>query len=190
MPEESDSDQEKDESEIEAEMLRMMEQEATAESPSEEQPAERSGGGEEDEMMRMMEQAMADSHQDASAPSDAATDEMLEMEMLKAMQGNEAGAVPAPFQAFPAPSEAEGLPANLSRILGVNVKITVELGGNHVPIKEVLSWGDGTLVELERMDREPVDVLVNGRLFARGEVVVVGESFGVKITELLTVGKQ
>jgi flagellar motor switch protein FliN/FliY len=77
-----------------------------------------------------------------------------------------------------------GSPA-LTRLLGVNVKITVELGANLTPIRDVLQWDSGTLVELERLDREPVDVLVNDKLFARGEIVVVGETFGVRIIELL-----
>ena len=74
--------------------------------------------------------------------------------------------------------------------MDVNVKMTVELGGNRLPINDILLWGDGTMVELECMDREPVDVLVNGKLFARGEVVVVGETFGVKITELIAANTQ
>lgn len=175
----------KSESEIEAEMLRMMEQEAAGEASADAAPASESGDSAEDEMMQMMQQAMTESQEEAGASASAPTDQVLEMEMLKAMQGDDASGVAAPFQAFPAPADTESVSTGLSRILDVDVKMTVELGSNHVPIKDILLWGEGTVVELERMEREPVDVLVNGKLFARGEVVVVGETFGVKITELL-----
>jgi flagellar motor switch protein FliN/FliY len=175
----------KSDEELEAEMLRMMQQEASGDAPSETPPAA-STDSPEDDMMRMMQQAMSEAQAETGASGSASSaDQMLEMEMLKAMQGDEAGSVAAPFPAFSAPVDTAGPSAGLSRILDVNVKITVELGSNQTPIKDILQWGEGTLVELERMDREPVDVLVNNKLFARGEVVVVGETFGVKITELL-----
>ncbi|MSS70524.1 MAG: flagellar motor switch protein FliN [Candidatus Latescibacteria bacterium] len=182
MPDEANRG-DKSEDELEAEMLRMMQQEASGTEPSEAALASESDNP-EDEMMRMMQQAMAEA-QAETLPSGGASNDMLEMEMLKAMQGDDAGSPAAPFPSFSAPVDTEGVTAGLSRILDVNVKITVELGSNQTPIKEILQWGEGTLVELERMDREPVDVLVNNKLFARGEVVVVGETFGIKITELL-----
>ena len=186
MPEEAGGEEGKDESEIEAEMLRMMEQEATGDSSEDEAPSsgdDSSDTGDESAMMDMMQAAM-DEGQGAAPESDS--DQMLEVEMLKAMQGDDAGGLTASLPGLAPPPEAEGVPSTLNRVLDVNVKMTVELGGNRVPIKDILTWGDGTMVELERMDREPVDVLVNGKLFARGEVVVVGETFGVKITELIT----
>ena len=186
MPDEANRG-DKSEDELEAEMLRMMQQEASPSSeatPASESESE--SDNPEDEMMRMMQQAMAEVQTDTPASgSGGASNDMLEMEMLKAMQGDDAGAPAASFPSFSAPVDTEGVASGLSRILDVNVKITVELGANQTPIKDILQWGEGTLVELERMDREPVDVLVNNKLFARGEVVVVGETFGVKITELL-----
>ena len=59
------------------------------------------------------------------------------------------------------------------------------MGGALVPIKDILAWQSEEVVQLEPEEHEPVDVLVNGRLFARGEVMVVGDTFGVKITELV-----
>ena len=175
----------KSEDELEAEMLRMMEQEASG-AESKEAAPEAPSDNPEDEMMRMMQQAMSEVQAETpTSGAEPSADRMLEMEMLKAMQGDDTGGAVAPFPAFSAPPDMDGGATSLSRILDVNVKITVELGSNHTPIKDIMQWGEGTMVELERMDREPVDVLVNNKLFARGEVVVVGETFGVKITELL-----
>ena len=181
MPDEKD----KSDADIEAEMLRMMEQEASG-GASQDTSQEASSDNPEDEMLKMMQDAMSETQGGGeAAPVD---DKVLEMEMLKAMQGEGGGGSPAAvssFQSFSPPVGVEGTSAALSRILDVNVKITVELGANHTPIRDILTWDSGTLVELERLDREPVDVLVNDRLFARGEIVVVGETFGVRITELL-----
>ena len=179
-------EKDKSDADIEAEMLRMMEQESSG-GASQESSQEASSDSPEDEMMKLMQDAMSETQgEGGGAPVD---DKMLEMEMLKAMQGDDTrGGSPAatPFQTFAPPAGAGGTSSALSRLLGVNVKITVELGANHTPIRDILLWDSGTLVELERLDREPVDVLVNDKLFARGEIVVVGETFGVRITELLS----
>ena len=63
--------------------------------------------------------------------------------------------------------------------------MTVELGRAQMRIKEILSLGQGSVVELDRLAGEPVDVLVNGQLIAQGEVVVIDENFGIKITSLV-----
>ncbi len=75
--------------------------------------------------------------------------------------------------------------SNMELLLDVDMTLTVELGRTKRSVKEVLSYGEGSIVELEKLSGEPVDVLVNGRLVARGEVVVIDESYGVKITELI-----
>ncbi len=63
----------------------------------------------------------------------------------------------------------------------------MELGRTHRKIREVLELGPGSVVELDKLAGEPVDVLVNGKLFAKGEVVVIDENFGVRITDILTI---
>jgi len=78
----------------------------------------------------------------------------------------------------------EGAP-NLDLLLDVQLEITIELGRTRKEIREVLALSPGAVVELDRLAGEPVDVLVNGRLLARGEVVVVGESFGVRIVDIV-----
>lgn len=71
-------------------------------------------------------------------------------------------------------------------LLQVPMNITVELGRTTLPMQEVLGLGKGAVLELDRMAGEPVDILVNGRLIAKGEVVVIEENYGVKISAILS----
>lgn len=79
-----------------------------------------------------------------------------------------------------------GVPGNIDLIVDIPVRITVELGRTRKTIGEVLALGPGSVVELNKMAGEPVDVLVNGKLIARGEVVVIDESFGIRVTEVVS----
>lgn len=74
---------------------------------------------------------------------------------------------------------------SMDLLLDVDLDLSVELGRANVPVREVLQLGSGSIVELNKLAGDPVDVLVNGRLIARGEVVVVDENFGVRITEIM-----
>lgn len=74
--------------------------------------------------------------------------------------------------------------------MDVQLGVTVELGRTSLPVKEVLQLGPGSVVELEKTAGEPVDILVNGTPVARGEVVVVDDNFGVRVTELVNSEKQ
>ncbi len=74
---------------------------------------------------------------------------------------------------------------NLDLLLGVTLRVAVELGRTKMSIEDVLKLGPGSVVELEKLAGEPVDVLVNDRLIARGEVVVIEDRFGVRITDVL-----
>ncbi len=74
---------------------------------------------------------------------------------------------------------------NLELILDIDVGVTVELGRSEMAIKEVLELAPGSVIELNKLAGEPVDVLVNGAPVAKGEVVVINEHFGVRITEIL-----
>jgi len=76
--------------------------------------------------------------------------------------------------------------ANLDAILDVPVTLTLEIGATQLPIKELLSLGQGSVIELERMRGEPHDVLVNGTLIAQGEVVVVNDQFGIRFTDIVS----
>jgi flagellar motor switch protein FliN/FliY len=74
----------------------------------------------------------------------------------------------------------------LEFILDIALEVSVELGRGRMEIQNVLQLGPGSVVELSKLAGEPLDVLVNGRLVARGEAVIVGEKFGVRITEVVS----
>ena len=74
---------------------------------------------------------------------------------------------------------------NLQRMLDVPLTLTVELGSTEMPLAEVLRLDAGAVVTIDRLPGEPIDLLINGRHFARGEVVVINEAFGYRITELV-----
>jgi flagellar motor switch protein FliN/FliY len=76
-------------------------------------------------------------------------------------------------------------PANLDLLMDVPVKLSVELGSCHMPMREVLQLTTGSVVQLDKVADAPVDLFVNQKLVARGEVVVVEDQFGIKLTELL-----
>ncbi len=80
---------------------------------------------------------------------------------------------------------ATELPGNLDMFLDVPVSVTVQLGSCQLPMRDVLQLSSGSVVQLEKLADAPVDVLVNEKLVARGEVVVVDNRFGIKITEMI-----
>jgi len=75
---------------------------------------------------------------------------------------------------------------NIDLLMDVDLPISIELGRTKMPISDILSLGSGSVVELNKLAGEPVDLLVNNKVVARGEVVVVDENFGLRITQLLT----
>ena len=79
---------------------------------------------------------------------------------------------------------------NIGLILDVFMEMTVELGRTKKQIKEILSIGEGTIIELDKLAGEPVDILVNHKAIAKGEVVVIDENFGVRVTEILPPGER
>ncbi|MFC1528870.1 flagellar motor switch protein FliN [Candidatus Latescibacterota bacterium] len=83
------------------------------------------------------------------------------------------------------PSDEDVDKGNIDRLLDVVLNLSVELGQKQMQIKEILDLGPGKIIELDKLAGEPVDLLVNGKLLAKGEVVVVDENFGVRITDLI-----
>lgn len=75
---------------------------------------------------------------------------------------------------------------NIGLIMDVNMEMTVELGRTKKQVKEILGMGEGTIIELDKLAGEPVDILVNHKPIAKGEVVVIDENFGVRVTEILS----
>ena len=150
------------------------------------------GGDLEAEMLRMMQEELGGDDSDAEAGPDSGgetdVDSLLEEEMLKAVEqetGGDAGGALSAFMGAPAGpdygDEAEGI----EKLTDVEVEITVELGECLVPIQEIMTWATGSVVELNPEEHETVKVLLNGSPFATGEIVVVGDTFGVRIVELL-----
>jgi flagellar motor switch protein FliN/FliY len=76
-------------------------------------------------------------------------------------------------------------PNNLNLVLDVPVSLTIELGSCQLPMKEVLQLSIGSVVQLDKSADAPVELSVNGKLIARGEVVVIEDKFGIKITEVI-----
>lgn len=92
-----------------------------------------------------------------------------------------AGDGPKPFA-----TGGEGHVNDINMVLDIPVQLSVELGRTKVPIKHILQLGQGSVVELDALAGEPMDVLVNGYLIAQGEVVVVNDKFGIRLTDVVT----
>jgi flagellar motor switch protein FliN len=94
---------------------------------------------------------------------------------------------PAAFTNFgPSPGMTPQAENDLNMILDIPVQLTVELGRTKIPIKNILQLAQGSVVELDALAGEPMDVLVNGYLIAQGEVVVVNDKFGIRLTDIVT----
>ena len=82
--------------------------------------------------------------------------------------------------------EESGEPASLDLILDIPLAVTVELGRSKMLINDLLQLGQGSIIELTKLVGDPLEILVNDKLVARGEVVVVNEKFGVRLTDIVT----
>jgi len=94
---------------------------------------------------------------------------------------------PAPiFNPLQAGTASSTTAADIDLVLDIPVQLTVELGRTKIPIRHILQLAQGSVVELDGLAGEPMDVLVNGCLIAQGEVVVVNEKFGIRLTDIVT----
>ena len=80
----------------------------------------------------------------------------------------------------------DAAPSNLDVVLDIPVRVSMEVGNTQIPIRTLLKLTRGSIVELDRLAGEPLDVLVNGTLIAHGEVVVINEKFGIRLTDVLS----
>ena len=92
---------------------------------------------------------------------------------------------PAQFQSFSETQNPVAGQENIGLIMDVPLEVTVELGRTTKSISDILNFAPGTIIELNRIAGEPIDVLVNGKFVARGEVVVIEENFGIRVTEII-----
>lgn len=94
------------------------------------------------------------------------------------------------FQSFEDGGAVTSGPSNLDMIMDIPVQLTVELGRTKIAIRSLLQLAQGSVVELDGLAGEPMDVLVNGCLIAQGEVVVVNDKFGIRLTDIITPGER
>ena len=110
--------------------------------------------------------------------------QMQQMPQMPQMQ--QANIQPAQFQAFNTQMPQQmASQENIGLIMDVPLEVTVELGRTKKSIAEILDFTPGTIIELDKIAGEPIDVLVNGKFVAKGEVVVIEESFGIRVTEII-----
>jgi len=145
----------------------------------------------------MQEQSDTEGADNSGAEDDwaAAMNEQAEAEKVAADLQAAADSADSPYQAKPASqlfpdfgaqAGGGGGSAELDMILDIPVQITVELGRTKLSIRNLLQLAHGSVVELDGLAGEPMDVLVNGTLIAQGEVVVVNEKFGIRLTDIIT----
>lgn len=149
--------------------------ESTAEFPPEGAPAD----GEQDAMAAEWEAALAQQSTTPQPDLDDFAGAASEVTNAASQM------TPAAFANF-APSPASAAGNDINMILDIPVQLTVELGRTRIPIKNILQLAQGSVVELDAMAGEPMDVLVNGFLIAQGEVVVVNDKFGIRLTDIVT----
>lgn len=105
---------------------------------------------------------------------------------MYAMPPQDLNIQPAQFQSFMPTQNLDGIaPENIDLIMDVPLEVTVELGRTSKSIKEILDFSPGTVIELDKLAGEPIDVLVNGKFVAKGEVVVIEENFAIRVTEII-----
>ncbi len=120
----------------------------------------------------------------AAAPPPMAAPQMG-MPMMGQPQQQPVNVQPAQFTQFSGNYAMAYSPENIDLIMDVPLEVTVELGRTHKSIHDILDFAPGTIIELNKIAGEPIDVLVNGKYVAKGEVVVIEESFGIRITEIM-----
>jgi len=163
--------------------------EATDDQPLEEESqAEDSGVNAEEDVTVVSESGetapVEDAAADAGTTEDAekSAEEAAAEEAMLAMMEGASTAVAEPEESA---AESEPAPGNLDLLMDVALQVTVELGRKEMRFSEILQLGKGSLVELNKVADEPVDIYVNQSKVAEGEVVVVDDHFGVRITKLL-----
>lgn len=135
---------------------------------AEQASADGSGAAEDDWGAALAEQATAESH--SSSP----------------FSGSNAPAAKVQFDQFSPSGATTGTPNNIDMVLDIPVNLTVELGRTKLAIRSLLQLAQGSVVELDGLAGEPMDVLVNGCLIAQGEVVVVNDKFGIRLTDIIS----
>ncbi|WP_328185060.1 flagellar motor switch protein FliN [Marinobacter sp. OP 3.4] len=133
-------------------------------------------------------ESAGDDHDDEWA---AAMAEAEGSEQKTEAEGKQVKAAPMEdFGDMPEPGEVPGTEPDLDVILDIPVTISMEVGNTQIPIRNLLQLNQGSVIELDRLAGEPLDVLVNGTLIAHGEVVMVNEKFGIRLTDVISPGER
>jgi len=119
-------------------------------------------------------------------PRARGVDAMSEQKPRQSAQAQTAAVELPTFETSGADAAGEGNGRNLDVILDIPVTISMEIGRTKLPIRNLLQLNQGSVVELERLAGEPLDVLVNGTLIAHGEVVVINERYGIRFTDVVS----
>ncbi|MFK3771160.1 flagellar motor switch protein FliN [Pseudomonas xanthosomatis] len=139
----------------------------------------------ENEINSPEEQALADEW--AAALEETGDAGQSDIDALLAADGHGNAMAMEEFPSSPKPSENVSLEGpNLDVILDIPVSISMEVGSTEINIRNLLQLNQGSVIELDRLAGEPLDVLVNGTLVAHGEVVVVNEKFGIRLTDVIS----
>ena len=136
-----------------------------------------------DDIMADWSAALAEQEAAVPTPGETAADEGADTGKRTATDS--AGASPVSMPSLQDAGTAEKV-ANLDMILDIPVTLSVELGHTKIQIRNLLQLAQGSVVELERLAGEPMDVLVNGYLIAQGEVVLVNDKFGIRLTDIIS----
>jgi flagellar motor switch protein FliN/FliY len=131
----------------------------------------------------------------AEEPKGTVDQDKLAEEWAQSLEGGQSvdeagqqdkGAKKASFAELDETRTASGPSKDLDFILDIPLEVTVEMGRTKMLINDLLQVGQGSVIELNRLAGEPLDILINGKLIARGEVVVVSEKFGIRITDIVS----
>src|SRR5690554_6117265 len=150
---------------------------------------------EDEKLAAEWEAAMEESGDEGSEETkdDEWTQAMEEAGEAEAGKGTDSSVRAAPMEEFDENSMAikgSTTPPDLDVILDIPVSISMEVGNTQIPIRNLLQLNQGSVIELDRLAGEPLDVLVNGTLIAHGEVVMVNEKFGIRLTDVISPGER
>lgn len=151
-------------------------------------------GQSEDEKLAAEWEAAMEESGDSEEGGDRDDEWAAAMAEAESMGGDDDGIQSAPLESFDsAPPQATpglgvsgGSTPDLDVILDIPVTISMEVGNTSIPIRNLLQLNQGSVIELDRLAGEPLDVLVNGTLIAHGEVVMVNEKFGIRLTDVVS----
>ena len=146
------------------------------------------GQSEDEKLASEWEAAMEESGDTDGNPEDEWAAAMAEAESIEGQSPDDIQS--APLESFePTPASANaagGTTPDLDVILDIPVTISMEVGNTSIPIRNLLQLNQGSVIELDRLAGEPLDVLINGTLIAHGEVVMVNDKFGIRLTDVVS----